>query len=240
MPIEMNALETDRFGVPCARIADPAAPLDAIDAAARAQGVRMLSTRIDVSNLPRVHALESDGFRLMDTLVYYGRSLTDWTEPAPRRPFDIRRARPQDADAVEAVARSSFKGYYGHYHADPRLDNDKADAAYVEWSGNSIRALTDRLTAAIVTVEDEIVAYATLRFNTDIQAEMVVGGVAPHHQGGGLYAAMVARSLSFMRDDGATEFILSTQINNYAVQKVWARFGLAHRYSYYTFHKWFD
>ena len=34
--------------------------------------------------------------------------------------------------------------------------------------------------------------------------------------------------------------IVSTQINNYGVQRVWARLGFIHERSTYTFHKWYD
>jgi hypothetical protein len=38
---------------------------------------------------------------------------------------------------------------------------------------------------------------------------------------------------------GAARMMVSTQINNVAVQKVWARLGFEPNYAYYTFHKWF-
>jgi hypothetical protein len=34
--------------------------------------------------------------------------------------------------------------------------------------------------------------------------------------------------------------ITSTQLNNYAPQKIWSRLGFRHERSIYTFHKWWD
>ena len=34
--------------------------------------------------------------------------------------------------------------------------------------------------------------------------------------------------------------VLSTQVTNLAVQKVWSRLGFEPSRSYYTFHLWFD
>ena len=33
--------------------------------------------------------------------------------------------------------------------------------------------------------------------------------------------------------------IVSTQINNYTVQRAWVRLGFLHYRSFYTLHKWF-
>ena len=41
-------------------------------------------------------------------------------------------------------------------------------------------------------------------------------------------------------DVQAQEMIVSTQVINVAVQKVWGRLGFEPRNYIYTFHKWFD
>ncbi|MFG5384827.1 GNAT family N-acetyltransferase [Yoonia sp. R2-816] len=241
MPIEINALETKRFGVTCAKRIDANAPLQDVNAAAMAQGVQMISTRIDAGDLAQVHALEDDGYRLMDALVYYGRKLDGaWSEPEPRHDYTLRLATTADADAVAQVSRTAFKGYMGHYHTDPRLDSRQADAAYVEWAENSVRHMTGDDTAVVVVDGDTVVGFVTLRRNSDAQFELVLSGVQPDYQRSGIYASLLTRGFSTARDRGASEVILSTQINNYAVQKVWARLGMHHQSSYYTFHKWFD
>ena len=80
MCIEINDLESARFGIVAARLSDPGAVMADVDAAAVTAKVDMLTTRVEVSDLPRVHALEAGGFRLMDTLVYYERSLDEVPE----------------------------------------------------------------------------------------------------------------------------------------------------------------
>ena len=77
VPIELNTLESERFGVVAARACDPAASPEALNSAAVAQGVQLLTIRIDCRDHSRIHALEADGFRLMDTIVYYERSLSE-------------------------------------------------------------------------------------------------------------------------------------------------------------------
>ena len=241
MPIEINDLETMRFGVKCAKRSDPDAPLAAVNAAAEVQGVRMISTRVDVSDLPQVHRLEADGYRLMDTLVYYRRTLgTPFPGQADSHDQALRPARQEDAAAVGDVARAAFRGFSGHYHADPRLDDRQADAAYVEWAETSIARTTGE-TLSIVAVRDQtIVGFLCLQRNTPTQYEVVLNGVSPAHQRGGIYTSLFSQAGRIATNHGGSEIIVSTQIDNYPVQKVWARAGMMHYRSYYTFHKWFD
>ena len=241
MPIEINVLETRRFGFTCAKRTDPDAKLGAVNAAARAQRVRMISTRVDVSDLSEVHALEADGYQLMDTLVYYRRPLgPNETKPLPRQGYQIRPAVPSDAGHIRDIARKAFTGYIGHYHADPRLENTDADAAYVEWAENSIRHMADGNIALVALEGEQIIGFLTLRQNTPRQFEIVLNGVSPCHQRSGLYTNLLANACFLAHERGGAEIIISTQINNYAVQKVWSKSGMTLYGGYYTFHKWFD
>ena len=240
MSLELNDLETARFGIPCARLTGDAAPLDAINSAAMAQGIRMVSTRVDVNELDRVHALEADGYRLMDTLVYYARALDNLpqTPPLPEG-TTIRRATPADATSVAACARAAFQGYFGHYHADPRLENAAADAAYAEWAETLTTQTRTEAPVLIVEQARDIVGFAALRRNSRMESEGILYGIHYSARRHGLYSALMCQTLHECKAMGTARMIISTQINNYTVQQVWGRLGLAHTQSFYTFHKWF-
>lgn len=240
MPIEINNLETTRFGVVAARIVDAAASPAVIDKAARARGVQMLTGRVEVSDLPRVHAFERAGYQLMDTLVYYDRHL-EYLPPRVALPGGLtcRLAVSEDAPAVAAVARAGFHGYMGHYHADPRLDDAAADAAYVEWAETSTAGVSPDAPVLIIENGDRVVAFLTLHRESPNDMELVLSAVAPECHGQGLYAMLIAEAFPLSRTAGAKRVVTSTQINNYAVQRVWSRLGFVHCRSLYTFHKWF-
>lgn len=247
--IELNRLETDRFGVRVANVIDTSADISAINFAAKANSIQMLSVRVETSNLNRVHQLEADGYQLMDTLVYYehngisGQKVYHPTKPLPED-FEIRLVVPEDADAVADVARAAFAGYLGHYHSDPRLDNDASDAAYVEWAETSIRAVTAARPALLALRGGAVCGFLTLRLNvadTGVStAEVVLNAVQPDARRGGIYARLVAQAMELCSTLLVERLIVSTQINNYAVQKVWSRLGFEPYRSLYTFHKWFD
>ena len=239
MLVELNNLETNRFGIIAARVIDVSASPEAIAAEAHAKGVQMLTIRVDVSDLPRVHALEAAGYQLMDTLVYYSRDLVDL--PATRQSVNgvtLRQATPADTVSVGKLAREAFAGYIGHYHADPRLNDAAADAAYVEWAENSTERVSGDAPVLLAEVAGRVSGFLTMRRNSPDEMEIVLNAVGPESQGKGLYTALVSESLSIARELGAGAVIISTQINNYAVQRIWARLGFFHVRSLYTFHKW--
>ena len=239
MPIEINALETARFGIIAARIIDAQATPDEIDAASRDKDVKMLTVRIDVADLKRVHAFEAAGYQLMDTLLYYGRSLCDL--PPKRAELEIiscRKGLAKDAEAVARVAHAGFAGYMGHYHSDPRLDAAAADAAYVEWAKNSTTHTSAKAPVFVAEHDGQIVGFITLRHNSEDETEIVLNAVQPSQQGRGIYSVLLAHTLNHAHLTGARRAIISTQIINYSVQRVWSRLGFIHERSFYTFHKW--
>ena len=241
MLIEINDLETRRFGITCAKRINMEAALADVNAAARALDVKMISTRVDVSDLSQVHQLEADGYRLMDTLIYYRRDLErDWEELATTHGCILRPAQRQDAPAAGEVARAAFSGFFGHYHADPNLRSEDADAAYVDWAKNSMVPATDQAMALVATDKDQVVGFLTLRRNSATRFEVVLNAVHPTHQRCGIYTSLLSRGFSLAQEQGSSEMMISTQINNYPVQKVWGRLGMAPEQGYYTFHKWFD
>lgn len=241
MPIELNDLESKRFGITAARLTNPEAPLEEVDQAARAAGVDMLTTRISASDLARVHALEDNGYRLMDTLVYYSRKLEALPPPRPLPERTTwRAATVQDTEAIVTLSRKAFEGYFGHYHSDPRLENAAADEAYAEWAETSAKQVSPDAPVLIVEADAKVAGYLTLRRNAPEEMELVLSAVDPDCHGRGLYGILIAAALPFSAEAGASRIIISTQINNYAVQRVWSRLGFAHTSSLYTFHKWFD
>jgi GNAT superfamily N-acetyltransferase len=241
-PIRLNELETRRFGVTCANVVpknDGLPDIREINRAAQSADIQLLTVRIDAERLADVRAMEEAGFRLMDTLVYYGRSLE--TLPASVRvPEDtvVRRGTPEDSAAIAGIARDAFRDYMGHYHADPRLDDDAATEAYADWATRSLQSSPGAPNVIVAATGSAIMGFLTMRQNRSVEEEIVLNAVSPPAQGKGLYSAMLAHALTEKRGFG--RMIVSTQINNYPVQRVWTRFGFVHERSYYTLHKWFD
>ncbi len=92
----------------------------------------------------------------------------------------------------------------------------------------------------IAEADSLLLGFATLRRNSDEEGEGVLFGVTPAAQGRGIYRSFMIRGMEWCAAQGATRMVVSTQITNVAVQKVWTRLGFEPHKSYLTFHRWFD
>ena len=79
-----------------------------------------------------------------------------------------------------------------------------------------------------------------MRLNSPEEGEGVLFGVAPAAQGRGIYRSFMVRGMEWCLAQGTSRMVVSTQITNIAVQKVWTRLGFEPHKSYLTFHRWFD
>lgn len=239
--VRLSAIDTERFGIPIARAQDlTVTDLPGVVDFCRTHSVRMLVARCRTADVNAAQAMEAAGFQIMDTLVYYVYKFARSPIPPDQNPVAMRFVRPGDEQQVERIARLAFQGYRGHYHADARLDRQKADQAYISWA---VRSCTSRDVADDVLIahnDEDILGFATLRMNTPQEGEGVLFGVAPAAQGQGIYRSFMIRAMHWTQQQQAEQMVVSTQVDHIAVQKVWARLGFVMSHSYYTFHKWFD
>jgi GNAT superfamily N-acetyltransferase len=243
--IALSALDEARFGIRTAKVSGlTEASLPEVLQFCEREAVRFLIARCPASDLPLVHQLERNGFLLMDTLVYYRHTnLAD--TPATDDPADgpndivIRPVQGGEETLVRSLAEQAFHGYQGHYHADPRLNPRHCDEAYSDWA---VRCCTSQEAADEVLVAESLhglVGLITLKMRVD-EGEGLLLCVASHAHRRGIARQLVIRAMEWSLSQGAKQFVISTQITNVAVQKVWARAGLEATQFVYTFHRWFD
>jgi len=239
--VYLSAIDEERFGIRVARASEVTLEdLPSIMHFCRANSVVLLIARCLASELRAAQAMEREGFALMDTLVYYERDLVNKTIPSDTGEILIRPIQLGEEHKVKAVAAESFRGYFGHYHADERLDRTKCDEAYMSWAFLSCvsRDVADEVLVA--ELDGSIVGFATLRLNSKEKGEGVLFGVAPSSQGQNIFRSLIIHGMEWCLSRGSTRMVYSTQITNIAVQKVLTRVGFEHSHAYYTFHKWFD
>ena len=235
-PAAYSALDSERFGIRVfrARVDTVAAASDLMQFAPRAD-VDLLIVRCPVAAVATAQVLERAGCFLTDTLVYY-RGPTGGFATAPTLSPCIRVCQAADRAALERVARASFAGFFGHYHADPRLDPAVATEGYVQWASS---ALDDASAVVLVSETEGLLSGFLTAKKLDARTwEILLTGVAPEFQRRGIYAALFREIGYRARLQGATEVLVSTQLANVAPQKVWTRAGLALDHALYTFHWW--
>jgi GNAT superfamily N-acetyltransferase len=238
--VSLSAIDKERFGIVTAR--DPHFTVETLKDAlrfCRENAVQMLVARCASDDLPAAQAMERAGGRLMDTLVYYLRIL-DRPFPEQERSAPVRLLQPGDTPGVCRVAAECFRGYIGHYHADPLLDRAKCDEVYVSWAERS--CLDHSVASTVLVAEDgeRIAGFLTILKRSPEEQEIILNGVDPAVQRHGIYRALVLAAMSHARTSGAKRLTVSTQLINTAVQRAWTRLGFESSRSYYTFHLWFD
>jgi GNAT superfamily N-acetyltransferase len=237
--VGLSEVDSSRFGVSVARAHVTADNLSRVLEFCAAEKIRLLIARCVTTELRIAQKLESLGSLLADTLVYYSFDLSKRTIPEDFPRAVVRKSVPGDEVHVERVATAAFQGYYGHYHADPNLDPKKCDEGYVSWA---VRSCTSKQVASevlVAEIDDNVVGFATLRLNSAEEGEGVLFAVAPEAQGSGIYRSFMVSGMHWCKEQGVRRMVVSTQVTNVAVQKVWCRVGFEPAHSYYTFHKWF-
>ncbi len=235
--VYLSPLDTERFGIVSARADDVrAADLPTVISFCRRHQVRFLIARCAADDFAAIHALETAGFLLMDTLVWYEHILNETdaqTDPA------IRLAQPKDAAALHEVAQAAFAGYRGHYHADPRLPRQACDDLYADWT---VRSLKDSAADAVLIAEEsqKLVGFATLKKVAAQTVDLRLYGVHPAAQKQGWGGRLVQAAFAWALRRSATRLTTSTQIVNIRSQRVWQRQAFRTFAAEYTFHKWFD
>jgi GNAT superfamily N-acetyltransferase len=241
--VSLSGIDEERFGIRTAKaiLKEPEELMDVFSFCLENK-VNLLIARCLTSCLGLAQDMESLGFSLMDTLIYYSCNLIK-NPPSPPEHFSeitIRPFKKGEENIVKAISAKAFEGYLGHYQADRRLDRQKSNEVYIDWAYQS--CLSKNL-ADIVFVADyngTIAGFATMRINSPIEIEGVLFGVDPSFQGKGVYQNLIINGMKWGIEEGHEKMNYSTQINNVAVQRVLSRFGFEPIYSYYTFHKWFD
>ena len=134
---------------------------------------------------------------------------------------------------IDKLVKAIFKGYTNHYNSNPYLRKDDITEGYVEWVKNYIGGENKKV--FLIYRNSEPIAFATCHNQNDI-AEGVLYGVLPEHSGGGVYSDIIRYTQKYYQQSGAKSMEVSTQVQNYAVQKVWNREGFKLSRSYATIH----
>ena len=231
------AAESRRFGRKVRRyvLAGPdAGPMaDAI----ASDKVDLAIVRIPTDQLGVVNDLSNrfDSVLLADCLVVYTRENVRSGVPDPPRNghWILQAATVDDGQLLDSMTEQVFANYSNHYSANPDLHGFKLGDAYKEWVGSHVTE--SGRGCFIARISGTPVGFATVRLGED-EGEGVLYGVLPEHQGRGVYRDLIRSTVREFMERGYVRTLVSTQVDNRAVQRVWAseRFSLTH--SYFTIH----
>jgi ribosomal protein S18 acetylase RimI-like enzyme len=193
-----------------------------------------------------IHALESNGFLLMDTLLNFlfdcrGRGSSCHPQKVPEG-FELRPATASDIEPLAEVARSSFARHFGRFHADPRIGHADAARIYQEWIRSCANGWADWIVVAMHG--DRIAGYSAWKKPSPLDERHAIrighysiGAVHPDFFGRGLFNALTHAGMEQLRS--SSDWIEApTHIDNYPVQRGFLRLGWRMTGAQHSFHKW--
>jgi ribosomal protein S18 acetylase RimI-like enzyme len=240
MKFELSPDDTRRWGARSAKaFVSTTAEVDQLLDRCHSDEVRLVIVRCPTDVTAVAQSLERAGMLLMDTLVYFSRSMESWTVRAAAHGVTTRVLRADESRTVERIAREAFRGYRSHYQADERLDHANCDAVYVDWSLRLCQPAEYPATMLLALVDDEPAGFMAVRLVPGEPGEAVLAGVLEKARRRGVYRTLLVDGVTWLRDAGAASVMLSSQVHNTATQRAWTRLGFEPDHSVYTFHGWF-
>jgi len=213
------------------------------------RGADFLLCRAIPSDSAIIHALESNGFLLMDTLLNFvfdcrSRASNGRRQQQVPQGFELRLATTSDTEPLAEIARSCFAGHFGRFHADPRIGHAAATRIYQEWIRSCANGWADCIVVALYG--DRIVGYSAWKKPSALDqrhgiqlGHYSIGAVHPDFFGRGLFTALTHAGMEQLCSS-ADWIEAPTHIDNYAVQRGFRRLGWRIAGAQHSFHKWLN
>lgn len=211
------------------------------------RGTQCVVCKVQSNELVAIHALEQQGFLLMDTLQDFVFDFSRTPIEAidlPRRDeqLKIRRANPADLLAFMAISEKAFAGYFGRYHSDPQMPQGAATKIYVEWVRSAFQGWADWILVA--ELNNKIAGYGLWRkaLKTEAKNSLSIahydlGATDPEFRGRGFRTALTLEGMTIARDF-AQYLIGPVHVSNYPAQHTLHKLGWRISAARHSFHKW--
>lgn len=171
-----------------------------------------------------------------DTLVYYYLDLGNYTpNQLKNKDLTFTLCSSKHSFHLDQLTQVIFNNYTNHYSSNPYLDSNDILKGYQEWARNYITDLNEGCISWLVNLKEEIIGFITCYFNKN-ECEIILNGVLPEASGKGIYSDIIRFTQQYFKAQGFQTMKVSTQVQNMAVQKVWAREGFEIKESYNTVH----
>lgn len=196
--------------------------------------------RIPCDKLSQLYKVDRLGFPFLvaDTLVYYYVDLTKY-EPQILKNNNLQFIKYEAChhEILCNLVQAIFSSYTSHYDSNPVLPKEEILEGYKEWASSYLESMDDEKIAWLIQQNGKYVGFATCGYRENIhEAEGVLFGVLPEASGAGLYSDIIRFTQGYFKKMGFSFMKVSTQIHNFAVQKVWSREGFMLKKAYNTIH----
>lgn len=173
---------------------------------------------------------------LADVLVYYRLSLGDHGADIlnEKSAIELVPFGSQHFTTMDGLIADIFYNYQNHYTANPLLSADIV-AAYQEWVKLFNSDSKNGRTAWMAKQDDAYIGFMACEF-TNQCCEIRLTGVATEARGRGVFHAMLNQVTHYCVKKGVSTITVSTQLQNYASQKAYAKHGFLMDHAFITVH----
>lgn len=204
--------------------ADYAPAIRALSQLAKRTGIRYLFSVVDSRDLATSRALAAVGFALIETRLYFHRSLRHYRYP---RRFRCRLATDADIENLTALARAA-ENPFDRFNADPFITREDALRLMVTWIRVSI--LQGFADATFVPDSQNPEAVCTLKYHKDKSAawgasiaQLVLAIASPQRRS--RLVGMISEMNYHLKDLGVDHVFFTTQITNRSAIRVGEHLG---------------
>lgn len=196
--------------------------------------VEFVSARIKCENLAVVHAVEDQGFRVIESYLTF-RLDSPRNMDVATMDKRIRLAHSSEVQVVSQLAYEVFR--YNRYMMDPLLPEQRARYSRLVWVKNAFAGRAEAV--YIAEVERKVSGFAVLRTVVSENGEKIglvdLIAVDPKLAGQGVGSALVLKSLYYFRDKVQLVEV-GTQATNVAAINLYEKMGFRFLHSEYSLH----
>jgi predicted acetyltransferase len=231
-------VDSQRFGINVFRATLNEVDIENLEDQIKADAIDLIILRLPSSTKDQHSSLHQLNCQIIhaDTLVYYFCTLNNEITPL-RNELSFEVISEENKEILNEIVPIIFKDYTSHYASNPMLDKTKTSAGYIEWAKSYITTANHNRISWLVKNENVIIGFATCSFNQEKnECEGVLYGVMPEASGKGVYTDIIRFTQSYFKDLGYKTMWVSTQIQNYSVQKAWIKENFLLKKAFDTYH----
>lgn len=234
--IQYSELESKRFGMTILRGSVENLNIREIQKEIINNKADVLIVRQPAANSYQIQNLTKLGYEFFqaDTLVYYEVDFEKHDiKPLRNNDLAFEIASGEDCYILKDLVFNIFDNYTNHYYSNKYLNKEEILNGYLEWVTGFV-ADQDKV-VFLVKKLNKIIGFATCTMSDGI-AEGILYGVLKEYSGGGIYSDIIRYTQNYYNSLGIIKMKVSTQIQNFAVQKVWTREGFFLTEAFNTIH----
>lgn len=184
-----------------------------------------------------MHLLESNGYKLMDSIVTLKTNLNK--KVIEESNYNTRVLDESDLDTVLDIIDNLYS--YGRFYIDSNLDNEDVNKLYKQWITNEIR--NSKVDVIGIEVSGKVVGFISCKYRQIKETNKVEGiislvGIDKTYQGIGIGKQLMKSILCYFKKKDMYEVYVGTQIDNISALNFYISNGFKITSSTNSFHKW--